>query len=169
MPLTACPPAHANVRISPRARIYTPRGVGGQDSVNREIIVPAYLTLGVHALRGMDTDNCCYGCDFGFQVVSPLSFFPQSHYGTAFLLFSLYLSLSRCRLCHPPSPLNRLILLSFLHVPATPQTWPTRRSPLELHSLRTQPTLTGHPHHTTSSGSRPSVSPRRRRITCART
>jgi hypothetical protein len=39
-----------------------------KDVYNREIIVPAYLTIGVQALRGMDTNNCCFGCDFGFQL-----------------------------------------------------------------------------------------------------
>jgi hypothetical protein len=41
-----------------------------KDSANREVIVPAYLTLGVHALRGMNTETCEFGCDFGFQVCS---------------------------------------------------------------------------------------------------
>ena len=39
-----------------------------KDSANREVIVPAYLTIGVHALRGMNTDACEFGCDFGFQL-----------------------------------------------------------------------------------------------------
>ncbi len=33
-----------------------------------ELIVPAYLTVGIHALRGMDTTNCVFGCAFGFQL-----------------------------------------------------------------------------------------------------
>lgn len=48
-----------------------------KDSHNREIIIPAYMNVGIQALRGMDLNNCQYGCQFGFQVSYRLYLFPR--------------------------------------------------------------------------------------------